>query len=102
MGRPGDEKPVGYYAAAVHSRRVTARRRFLETLGLSPGFESGNAMGGLVRGGRAWSPRSTDSASSPPAPSQGETGLSFEAGDIEELKNGAAVGSRDATVWTRS
>jgi catechol 2,3-dioxygenase-like lactoylglutathione lyase family enzyme len=78
---------------------VPAMRRFLETLGLKSRVESEHGGWVDMVAGRGMVALH-DSASSATGAKSGETGLSFEADDIEELKERLqAVGYQDATVW---
>ncbi|HEY0692718.1 MAG TPA: VOC family protein [Kribbella sp.] len=78
---------------------VPAMRRFLETLGLKSRVESEHGGWVDMVAGRGMVALH-DSASSATGAKSGETGLSFEADDIEELKERLqAAGYEDATVW---
>ena len=78
---------------------VPAMRRFLETLGLKSRVESEHGGWVDMVAGRGMVALH-DSASSATGAKPGETGLSFEADDIEELKERLqAAGYDDATVW---
>jgi hypothetical protein len=78
---------------------VPAMRRFLETLGLKSRVESEHGGWVDMVAGRGMVALH-DSASSATGAKSGETGLSFEADDIEELKERLqAAGYPDATVW---
>jgi hypothetical protein len=78
---------------------VPAMRRFLETLGLTSRVESEHGGWVDMVAGRGMVALH-DSASSATGAKSGETGLSFEADDIEELKERLqAAGYEDATVW---
>ena len=78
---------------------VPAMRRFLETLGLKSRVESEHGGWVDMVAGRGMVALH-DSASSATGAKPGETGLSFEADDIEELKGLLqAAGYQDATVW---
>jgi len=78
---------------------VPAMRRFLETLGLKSRVESEHGGWVDMVAGRGMVALH-DSASSATGAKSGETGLSFEADDIEELKERLqAAGYQDATVW---
>jgi hypothetical protein len=78
---------------------VPAMRRFLETLGLKSRVESEHGGWVDMVAGRGMVALH-DSASSATGAKSGETGLSFEADEIEELKERLqAVGYQDATVW---
>jgi hypothetical protein len=78
---------------------VPAMRTFLETLGLRSRIES--ERGGWVDMVGGWGMVALhDSAGSAMGAEPGETTLSFEADDIDELKDRLiAAGYEDATIW---
>jgi hypothetical protein len=78
---------------------VPAMRRFLETLGLRSRIES--ERGGWVDLMAGWGMVALhDSAVTASGAQAGETSLSFEADDIDELKDRlVAAGYEDATIW---
>jgi hypothetical protein len=78
---------------------VTAMRQFLETLGLAPRVEGeqGSWVDMLAGDGMV---ALHDAASSSTGGKHGDTRLSFEADDIDELKARlVAAGHEDATTW---
>jgi hypothetical protein len=98
MGRPGDEQPGGTTPAAVHRRRTGDAQVPRDARAQVPGRIRAWRLGGHGCGPRHG--RLHDSASSATGAKSGGTGLSFEADDIEELKERLqAAGYQDATVW---
>ena len=97
MGRPEDERR-GDPAAAVPAD-VEAMRAFLETLGLQARIESERGGWAVLLAGRG-AVSLHDAATSGTGGQPGQTGLTFEAEDIDELKDTAR--SEPGTTMRRS